>query len=83
MSGIFGGGGGGGGGAASNDPLVRNLDQATRQAAAEFQKSQGRSASEAEKSIALRRRRGTRSLLSQERLDAEAGLGGQQTTLGG
>jgi hypothetical protein len=36
--------------------------------------------------LALRRRRGTRSLLSQERLDAEAAssaLAGQQTTLGG
>jgi hypothetical protein len=34
---------GGGGGAASN-ALVSKQDQATRQAAAEFQKSQGRSA---------------------------------------
>lgn len=32
---------------------------------------------------ALRRRRGSRTLLSQERMDAEAGLGGDQTTLGG
>jgi hypothetical protein len=36
--------------------------------------------------LALRRRRGTRSLLSQERIDAESAvsaLAGQQTTLGG
>lgn len=31
----------------------------------------------------LRRRRGSRTLLSQERMDAEAGLAGEQTTLGG
>lgn len=31
----------------------------------------------------LRRRRGTRSLLSDERINAESGLGGDQTTLGG
>lgn len=36
-----------------------------------------------ERAIALRRRRGTRALLSEERMEAEAGLGGQQTTLGG
>lgn len=45
-----------------------------------------RAASAEEKGLALRRRRGTRSLLSQERLDAEAAssaLAGQQTTLGG
>ena len=45
-----------------------------------------RAASAEEKSLALRRRRGTRSLLSQERLDAEsavASLAGQKTTLGG
>jgi hypothetical protein len=43
----------------------------------------GRVASPEEKVLALRRRRGSRALLSQERVDAEAGLGGQQTTLGG
>jgi len=45
-----------------------------------------RAASAEEKSLALRRRRGTRSLLSQERIDAESAssaLAGQQTTLGG
>jgi hypothetical protein len=45
-----------------------------------------RAASAEEKSLALRRRRGTRSLLSQERLDAESAvssLAGQKTTLGG
>ncbi len=45
-----------------------------------------RAASAEEKGLALRRRRGTRSLLSQERIDAEAAssaLAGQQTTLGG
>lgn len=31
----------------------------------------------------LRRRRGSRTLLSQERMDAESGLAGEQTTLGG
>jgi hypothetical protein len=31
----------------------------------------------------LRRRRGARALLSQERVDAEAGLLGNQTNLGG
>jgi hypothetical protein len=36
-----------------------------------------------ERAIALRRRRGTRALLSQERMDAEAGLAGDQTMLGG
>lgn len=42
-----------------------------------------RMASPEERAIALRRRRGTRALLSEERMEAEAGLGGQQTTLGG
>lgn len=32
---------------------------------------------------ALRRRRGSRTLLSQERMDAELGLGGGASTLGG
>lgn len=36
-----------------------------------------------ERAVALRRRRGTRALLSQERIDAEAGLSGGQTMLGG
>lgn len=37
-----------------------------------------------EKAItALRRRRGSRTLLSQERMDAELGLGGGASTLGG
>jgi pyruvate/2-oxoglutarate dehydrogenase complex dihydrolipoamide acyltransferase (E2) component len=36
-----------------------------------------------ERAVALRRRRGARALLSQERMDAEAGLAGDQTTLGG
>jgi hypothetical protein len=42
-----------------------------------------RIASPEEKVLALRRRRGSRALLSQERVDAEAGLGGETTTLGG
>lgn len=41
-----------------------------------------RTASSEERALALRRRRGGRALLSQERMDAEAGLGGDQTTLG-
>lgn len=36
-----------------------------------------------ERALAMRRRRGARSLLSEERMNAEAGLGGDQTTLGG
>lgn len=54
----------------------------TQQAAAEAPQPAARVASEGEKAMALRRRRGTRALLSQERLDAEAALGGEQTTLG-
>ena len=73
---------GGGGSTATNDPLVRGFDQAARQAADQLQQPKARVASEEEKSKALRRRRGTRSLLSQERIDAEAGLGGEKTTLG-
>lgn len=36
-----------------------------------------------ERALALRRRRGSRALLSEERMNAESGLGGDQTTLGG
>lgn len=36
-----------------------------------------------ERTLALRRRRGSRTLLSEERMNAESGLGGDQTTLGG
>lgn len=36
-----------------------------------------------ERAIALRRRRGSRALLSEERVNAESGLGGEMTTLGG
>lgn len=42
-----------------------------------------RVASPEERALALRRRRGSRSLLSEERMNAESGLGGDQTTLGG
>lgn len=42
-----------------------------------------RMASPEERALALRRRRGTRSLLSEERMNAESGLGGDQTMLGG
>lgn len=42
-----------------------------------------RTATPEERVLALRRRRGTRSLLSEERMNAESGLGGDQTTLGG
>lgn len=42
-----------------------------------------RMASPEERALALRRRRGSRSLLSEERMNAESGLGGDQTTLGG
>jgi len=58
-------------------------EESRQQAAAEAPQPAARSASEGEKAMALRRRRGTRSLLSQERIDAESGLGGDQTTLGG
>lgn len=54
-----------------------------RQAAAEAPQPAARAATAEERAIALRRRRGTRALLSQERIDAEMGLGGDQTTLGG
>jgi hypothetical protein len=56
---------------------------ATASAKAEAPQPAARMASPEEKVLALRRRRGSRALLSQERVDAEAGLGGQQTTLGG
>ena len=55
----------------------------TASAKAEAPQPAARMASPEEKVLALRRRRGSRALLSQERVDAEAGLGGQQTTLGG
>lgn len=55
--------------------------EATKQA--EAAKPPARMASQEERAIALRRRRGTRALLSQERMDAEAGLAGDQTMLGG
>lgn len=42
-----------------------------------------RAATADEAVMALRRRRGSRTLLSQERMDAEAGLAGEQNTLGG
>jgi hypothetical protein len=42
-----------------------------------------RMASPEERALALRRRRGSRSLLSEERMNAESGLGGDQTMLGG
>jgi hypothetical protein len=49
----------------------------------EAQRPKPREATAEERTIALRRRRGSRALLSQERMDAEAGLAGDQTTLGG
>ncbi len=55
--------------------------ESTRQAEAE--KPAARAATAEERAVALRRRRGSRALLSQERMDAEAGLAGDQTTLGG
>lgn len=61
---------------------VEGTQARTQQAAAEAPQPAGRVASEGEKAMALRRRRGTRALLSQERLDAEAALGGEKTTLG-
>lgn len=57
--------------------------QRQAQAAAATPSAPARMASPEERAIALRRRRGTRALLSEERMEAEAGLGGQQTTLGG
>jgi hypothetical protein len=56
-------------------------EAATSQAAAASQNA--RTATPEERAVALRRRRGSRALLSQERMDAEAGLSGDQTTLGG
>lgn len=56
---------------------------ATPAAVNEPQAQKPRTATPDETSTALRRRRGSRTLLSQERMDAEAGLAGEQTTLGG
>jgi hypothetical protein len=56
-------------------------EAATSQAAAASQNA--RAATPEERAVALRRRRGSRALLSQERMDAEAGLSGEQTILGG
>ena len=47
------------------------------------EKPAARMASPEERALALRRRRGSRSLLSEERMNAESGLGGDQTMLGG
>lgn len=47
------------------------------------EKPVARMATPEERALALRRRRGSRSLLSEERMNAESGLGGDQTTLGG
>ena len=55
--------------------------EAARQAEAD--RPAARVATQEERTLALRRRRGSRALLSQERIDAEAGLAGDQTTLGG
>jgi hypothetical protein len=49
----------------------------------EAAKPQARVASPEERSLALRRRRGSRALLSEERMNAESGLSGEQTMLGG
>lgn len=57
--------------------------QRQAQAAAATPAAQARMASPEERAIALRRRRGTRALLSEERMNSESGLGGDQTTLGG
>lgn len=46
-------------------------------------KPAARMSSPEERALALRRRRGSRALLSEERINAESGLGGDQTTLGG
>lgn len=53
------------------------------QSAAEAPRPAARVATPEERAVALRRRRGARALLSEERMDAEAGLAGEQTTLGG
>lgn len=66
----------------SDDTKQAFAAESSRQAS-EAPQPAARSASAEEKALALRRRRGSRSLLSQERIDAEAGLGGDQTTLGG
>jgi hypothetical protein len=66
----------------SDDTRQAMAAESQRQAAA-TPAAPARMASPEERAIALRRRRGTRALLSEERMEAEAGLGGQQTTLGG
>jgi hypothetical protein len=53
------------------------------QLAEEAPRAAARVATPEERAVALRRRRGARALLSEERMDAETGLAGDQTTLGG
>jgi len=74
---IFGGGGG-----SAPVPMGSPSPEQVKQMI-EAQTPKPREATAEERTIALRRRRGSRALLSQERMDAEAGLSGEQTTLGG
>ena len=74
---IFGGGGG-----SAPVPMGSPSPEQVKQMI-EAQTPKPREATAEERTIALRRRRGSRALLSQERMDAEAGLLGNQTTLGG
>lgn len=57
--------------------------QRQAQAAAAAPATPARVTTPEERALALRRRRGSRALLSEERMNAESGLGGDQTTLGG
>lgn len=71
-----------GGGGSSSVPMGSPSPEQVKQMI-EAQTPKPRETTAEERAIALRRRRGTRSLLSQERVNAESGLGGEMTTLGG
>ena len=68
----------GGGSSSTPAQTPKEAAQTPKEAAAK-----PRVASSEERSLALRRRRGSRTLLSEERMNSETGLGGDQTTLGG
>lgn len=72
----------GGGGKSAPLPMGSPSPEQVKQMI-EAQTPKPREATPEERVVALRRRRGSRALLSQERMDAEAGLAGEQTTLGG
>lgn len=72
-----------GGGETKQAFATEAAKQEAAAAATEAAKPAARAATPEERAVALRRRRGSRALLSQERVNAESGLGGDMTTLGG